>query len=345
MAILFLQRSASEAYELTSTLKANLIPEETTMKGSAEVREWIADVVTTTWQDAQCGDGRCEAPFEYPEYGRFGCKADCNLLKSAAQITPIQIDIYYNFSHPKGSVSPIDLMNDAAWNLCPLEVDELIGPKKIFHGSDCYYEEDQKFEEQVGHVVREIDDVPDGDWTIVVKKDIFLKVAGAVRPRLNVTVEAKNKRLLLAAHYGQIRRKHEVATYEWIKSKLERTNQSIALYQLSDRKRLDNITLVDNNKTEGHFEAGYYTGNQTALIAEYLLNETMVNNSFDAGSGCQENFMKADYLNVTDFAKVPISLHNDSWLWSTESLQSACKCVSEASSAPTTRIFDCIWCS
>ena len=102
MAILFLQRSASEAYELTSTLKANLIPEETTMKGSAEVREWIADVVTTTWQDAQCGDGRCEAPFEYPEYGRFGCKADCNLLKSAAQITPIQIDIYYNFSHPKG---------------------------------------------------------------------------------------------------------------------------------------------------------------------------------------------------------------------------------------------------
>ena len=80
MSILFLQRSASEAYELTSTLKANLIPDETTMKGSAEVRSWIADVVTTTWQDARCGDGRCEAPFEYPEYGRFGCKADCNLL-------------------------------------------------------------------------------------------------------------------------------------------------------------------------------------------------------------------------------------------------------------------------
>ena len=176
MSILFLQRSASEAYELTSTLKANLIPEETMMKGSAEVRSWIADVVTTTWQDARCGDGRCEAPFEYPEYGRFGCKADCNLLKSAAQITPIQIDVYFNFSHPKGSVSPIDLMNDAAWNLCPMEVDELIGPKKIFHGSDCYYEEDQKFDEQVGHIVREIDDVPDGDWSVVVKKDIFLKL-------------------------------------------------------------------------------------------------------------------------------------------------------------------------
>ena len=332
MSILFLQRSASEAYELTSTLKANLIPEETTMKGSAEVRSWIADVVTTTWQDARCGDGRCEAPFEYPEYGRFGCKADCNLLKSAAQITPIQIDVYFNFSHPKGSVSPIDLMNDAAWNLCPMEVDELIGPKKIFHGSDCYYEEDQKFEEQVGHVVREIDDVPDGDWSIVVKKDIFLKVAGAVRPRLNVTVEAKNKRLLLAAHYGQIRRKHEVATYEWIKSRLEWSNHSIALYQLWDSNRLKNNSLVDQNRTDpedfypGGVDLGYWDGNQTELARNYELNQTMVNNSFDAGSECQEKFMTADYLNVTDYASVPIALHNDSWLWSEESLQSACRC-------------------
>ena len=160
--------------------------------------------MTQTWQDAKCGDGRCEAPFEFPEYGRFGCKADCNILTATAQITPIQIDIYYNFSHPKGSVSPIDLMQDAKWNLCPLEVDEVIGPKKIYHGSDCYYEEDQGFEDQVGHHMVEIDDVPDGQWTIVVKKDIFLKVAGAVRPRLNVTKEATNKRLLLASHYGQI---------------------------------------------------------------------------------------------------------------------------------------------
>ena len=334
MSILFLQRSASEAYELTSTLKANLIPEETMMKGSAEVRSWIADVVTTTWQDARCGDGRCEAPFEYPEYGRFGCKADCNLLKSAAQITPIQIDVYFNFSHPKGSVSPIDLMNDAAWNLCPLEVDELIGPKKIFHGSDCYYEEDQKFDEQVGHIVREIDDGPAGDWSVVVKKDIFLMVAGAVRPRLNVTVEAKNKRLLLAAHYGQIRRKHEVATYEWVKSELDRTNHSIALYELWDANRILNETELDKNGTgsnavEDYFANGWYAGNQTRLEEEYELNQTMVNNSFDPGSGCLENFMKEDYLNVTDYASVPITLNNTSfqYVFNKESMQSACRCL------------------
>jgi hypothetical protein len=62
-------------------------------------------VVTTTWVDARCGDGRCEEPFEFPEYGRFGCKADCDLLTTKAKITKIQIDIYYNFSHPKVGIS------------------------------------------------------------------------------------------------------------------------------------------------------------------------------------------------------------------------------------------------
>jgi hypothetical protein len=231
-------------------------------------------------------------------------------------------------------VSPIDLMNDAAWNLCPMEVDELIGPKKIFHGSDCYYEEDQKFDEQVGHIVREIDDVPDGDWSVVVKKDIFLKVAGAVRPRLNVTVEAKNKRLLLAAHYGQIRRKHEVATYEWVKSELDRTNHSIALYELWDANRLLNETELEKNGTgsnavEDYFANGWYAGNQTRLEEEYELNQTMVNNSFDPGSGCLENFMKEDYLNVTDYASVPITLNNTSfqYVFNKESMQSACRCL------------------
>ena len=341
MAILFLQRSASEAYELTSTLKNNLIPGDTTMKGASDVRDWIASVVTTTWQDARCGDGRCEAPFEYPEYGRFGCKADCNLLKSAAQITPIQIDVYFNFSHPKGSVSPIDLMQDAAWNLCPMEVDELIGPKKIFHGSDCYYQEDQKFEEQVGHIVREIDDVPDGDWSVVVKKDIFLKVAGAVRPRLNVTVEAKNKRLLLAAHYGQIRRKYEVESYQAIKMHLSKTNLTIAHAILDLKKAIANDTLITANAsaaTPGSIagnESNPYMWdlNQTALINEYTLNETMVNASLRAGSDCLAQHMTADYLNVTDFASVPITLYDGAWNWTTESLQDGCQCVVGAEDA------------
>ena len=322
---------------LTSTLKNNLIPSATTMQGSSDVRAWIESVVTTTWQDARCGDGRCEAPFEYPEYGRFGCKADCNLLQETSYITPIQVDIYYNFSHPKGSVSPIDLMQDAKWNLCPLEVDELIGPRKIFHGSDCYYEEDQGFEEQVGHIVREIDDVPDGDWTIVVKKDIFLKVAGAVRPKLNVTKEAKNKRLLLATHYAQMRRATEVRTYEAIKTHLEVSNLTLAHDVLDLEVIIRNTTIYKDNETDttGEYMNNYLAGNLTAMENKYELNRTMVNASLSLDE-CQNFFHDEDHLNVTDRTAVPIALHNATWPYTTDELQNACYCPEDASEGKPT---------
>ena len=322
---------------LTSTLKNNLIPSATTMQGSSDVRAWIESVVTTTWQDARCGDGRCEAPFEYPEYGRFGCKADCNLLQETSYITPIQVDIYYNFSHPKGSVSPIDLMQDAKWNLCPLEVDELIGPRKIFHGSDCYYEEDQGFEEQVGHIVREIDDVPDGDWTIVVKKDIFLKVAGAVRPKLNVTREAKNKRLLLATHYAQMRRATEVRTYEAIKTHLEVSNLTLAHDVLDLEVIIRNTTIYKANEsdTTGEYMNNYLAGNLTAMENKYELNRTMVNASLSLDE-CQNFFHDEDHLNVTDRTAVPIALHNATWPYTTDELQNACHCPEDAAEGKPT---------
>ena len=51
LAILFLQRSAEEAYMLTSTIRSSVVPEATEMHNSAEVRAWIEGVVTQTWQD------------------------------------------------------------------------------------------------------------------------------------------------------------------------------------------------------------------------------------------------------------------------------------------------------
>lgn len=272
LSILFMQRKAEEAYSLTSTLTAAMIPGAKTMGGKNDVLNWIDGVVTNSWVEPQCGDGRCEAPFEFPEYGRFGCKADCNIINSQMNITKIQIDLYYNFSHPKGSVSPIDLMNDAKWNLCPLEMDENIGPKKIFHGADCYYEEDQGFEDQVGHIIRKIDDVPDGDWTIVVKKDIFLKVAGAVRPRVNVTKEATHKRLLMAAHYAQTYRKIELDKYNKILSDLAETNATHAHDKI-------NITFLINSQNYNNTWKSERDGWNKTLQEELAKEEKAANSS------------------------------------------------------------------
>lgn len=54
--------------------------------------------------DPACGDGECAAPYEFPEYSRFGCKADCGLLKQIQKLTRTRVSIEYDFSHPPGTI-------------------------------------------------------------------------------------------------------------------------------------------------------------------------------------------------------------------------------------------------
>ena len=102
LTILFLQRKAGEAYRLTSTLNSVLIPQKKELTSSQEIIDWASGVVGTLWTDAICGDGVCSEPFEFPEYGRFGCKADCLKWIQRMNVTEVQLDLYYNFSHPRG---------------------------------------------------------------------------------------------------------------------------------------------------------------------------------------------------------------------------------------------------
>ena len=92
--------------------------------------------------------------------------------------------------------------------------------------------------------------MPDGDWTIVVKKDIFLKVAGAVRPRVNVTKEATHKRLLLAAHYAQTHRKIELDKYNKILSDLAETNATHAHDKINITFLQDSLNYNETWKIE-----------------------------------------------------------------------------------------------
>lgn len=56
------------------------------------------------WVDPVCGDGICEAPFEFASYSRFGCRADCGRLQDVQNLTTVQVDVYWDFSHPVGSI-------------------------------------------------------------------------------------------------------------------------------------------------------------------------------------------------------------------------------------------------
>jgi hypothetical protein len=143
-----------------------------------------AVLVQKTWVDPACGDGLCESPFEFASYGRFGCRADCGRLSEAVgNLTTIQIDLHFNFEHSVGSIPATELMSQTQWNLCP----ENGAP----HGRDCYYEEDRSFDRIEGSIQEVIEDVPDGLWTIKIKRDFFHKVKGAVRIRNLVEQQAR----------------------------------------------------------------------------------------------------------------------------------------------------------
>ena len=148
------------------------------------------------WLNPVCGDGLCEEPWEFPQYAEFGCRADCGDLPSRFNLTTLQLDLEWDFSHVAGTD---ELRARAQWNLCPASGDD----EKPPHGSACYYERDQKFESVSGDCFGSqcpepllLYDVPAGTaerptrWEIRLKGDIFQKVSGSVLSFDNVTAEA-----------------------------------------------------------------------------------------------------------------------------------------------------------
>lgn len=60
-----------------------------------------------------------------------------------------------------------ELMQQASWNLCPQDIQ---------YNADCYDDPDNKFASISGSLTKYMPDLPDGDWSLVLKKDIFQKV-------------------------------------------------------------------------------------------------------------------------------------------------------------------------
>ena len=306
LSILFLQRKAGEAYRLTSTLNSVLIPQRKEFTSSREIIDWASGVVNTLWTDAVCGDGVCSEPFEFPEYGRFGCKADCLRWIQTMSVTEVQLDLYYNFTHPRGSVNPVDLQKDATWNLCPKEQDEITGIAKIRHGKDCYYETDQPFPSQSGQVQVLLDDVPDGTWSVQMKKDIFLKVGGAVRERQNVTHEEKRHRILLAHHYANVARKHEKKILEKLRIDFLDLGKGFAHRKLNElhNSELTNLKVAHSEQfviERADYGASYNLANIRGWYNSTVYNSTIqiLNQTF------ANNHTLVDYASDPDLDCMP----------------------------------------
>uniref|UniRef100_A0A061RIA9 Polycystin cation channel family n=1 Tax=Tetraselmis sp. GSL018 TaxID=582737 RepID=A0A061RIA9_9CHLO len=261
LSVLFLQRNAQVAYAVHSTVKDTLVPSSTTLSSSDEVLSWLQSTLAEVWKDPVCGDGVCETPFEFASYGRFGCRADCGRLSEVQNLTTIVIDLDYNFRHPVGSIPATELMQQARWNLCPRN--------GAPHGTDCYYSSDQQFSSVQGSTHVEINDVPDGEWVLVIKRDIFNKVAGAVRDKEMLEEEAHVRKISMAVQASRSAREFEI---ERLMAAADVTNRTVEL----------SIKLyVDSRWSQ--FQADMQAANETGkfdLNGQY--NETLAEEWIDA---------------------------------------------------------------
>lgn len=82
--------SVTLACQVFSTLSNGLLPSNG-ITSTADVYAWLNGLLQQSWVDPVCGDGVCEAPFEFAAFGRFGCRADCGRLEDIQNLTVLQV--------------------------------------------------------------------------------------------------------------------------------------------------------------------------------------------------------------------------------------------------------------
>ena len=87
--MLCLQRDPATAHQVHSTVAHAVKPGE--VHTVPEVLEYLEGQVNMYWRAATCGDGLCEAPFEFASYGRFGCSVDCGFLQDSVDTQHVQV--------------------------------------------------------------------------------------------------------------------------------------------------------------------------------------------------------------------------------------------------------------
>lgn len=91
LVMLYAQRDAAAGHAVHSVVHQNLVPEPRSTRSWAGVYDYLASQAARYWRDPVCGNGICEAPYEYPSYARFGCTADCGFLVDAVPVEPLQV--------------------------------------------------------------------------------------------------------------------------------------------------------------------------------------------------------------------------------------------------------------
>ncbi|KAK3244589.1 hypothetical protein CYMTET_45805 [Cymbomonas tetramitiformis] len=190
-AILFMQREAFIAYDVTYTLSQTVLPLDSsgdplhTYTDYHQVYSWLTGLVVSIWTDPKCGDGQCDAPYEYKEFGTpskvYGCGSDCG----PALTTDVVITASSRYKSNSESSDQVDFIRDTVWNLCTtysglqtgnydlsnlnmLQFTEDDGQYYPDAEADvlCFYPEWNTFSSSVQDVVKR-EKLPDAEWKVL----------------------------------------------------------------------------------------------------------------------------------------------------------------------------------
>jgi hypothetical protein len=127
--------------------------------------------VEPIWQSTVCGDGDCNEPYEFPSYGRFGCRPDCGVAKNLSLVL-IQVKADFRDDY----ASPVALMGAASWNLCQRnEAAKVAGFPDI-----CWWEIDKTFHTMTPNHVETFYIPSQTLWYVRVLGDYKGRVVGSI---------------------------------------------------------------------------------------------------------------------------------------------------------------------
>ena len=142
MVVVYIQSDALNAFKVLSSVRDAVVPMDgdgrplTKMGSPVDILNWLVGTAYPVWIDEVCGDGVCNEPFEFPSYGRFGCRSDCG---PNTNLTTVLIQVRADFRDDL--YAPRALMSAASWNLCRRDEEA----KKAGFPDVCWWEEDRKF--------------------------------------------------------------------------------------------------------------------------------------------------------------------------------------------------------
>ena len=119
MVVVYVQSDVYNAFTVVSSVRNSFVPHDDDglplgrMTEPTEILDWLVDAALPVWVNELCGDGTCNEPFEFPAYGRFGCRSDCGVNTN---LTTVLLQVRADFRDDL--YSPLALMSAASWNLC-----------------------------------------------------------------------------------------------------------------------------------------------------------------------------------------------------------------------------------